>query len=155
MQTIETKVIAAGAGGLAAGEFSRFVVWLLGVVLWHQPDTALKAGEAIAAVPGPVAALVPPALGGVCAFLAGYVAPHTSRRSEVGAPTTGTPPDGPGRHAVAAGLPAGPAADAPPATDDPNTAAWGFSSPGAAVDPPTDPSPPGTALPAPSGFPTD
>lgn len=77
--TVETKVIAAGAGGAGGGVFGTFLVWLLGVLVWHQSDAAAKAGDAIAAVPWPVTALVPFVVGGAGAFIAGYHAPHTNR----------------------------------------------------------------------------
>lgn len=76
---IETKVITAATGSGLASAAGTFILWLLGVVLWHVPDTAGHAAEALGAVPTPVAAVV-----GICVtvggtFLAGYVAPHTDR----------------------------------------------------------------------------
>jgi hypothetical protein len=76
---IETKVVAATAGA-AVGEF---VLWLLGVTVWHVSSAADHASQAVGAVPTPVSALI---LMGATA-LAGYFAPHTPRPAEV---VTGT-----------------------------------------------------------------
>jgi hypothetical protein len=79
VQTIETKVIAAAAGGGLGASVGAFVLWLLGVTAWHASNAAGSAGDAVAAVPTPVSGLVLAVLGLVGAALAGYLAPHTVR----------------------------------------------------------------------------
>jgi hypothetical protein len=79
MSTIESKVIAATAGSGAGAAVSAFVLWLLGITVWHVPNTADSAGSAISAVPTPVAGLIAIVLAVAGAFLAGYAAPHTDR----------------------------------------------------------------------------
>jgi hypothetical protein len=58
MSTIESKVIAATAGSGAGAAISAFVLWLLGITVWHVPNSADLAGSAVAAVPTPVAGLI-------------------------------------------------------------------------------------------------
>jgi hypothetical protein len=76
---IETKVIAAPLGTTIGLTVGAFIVWLLGVLIWHAPDTADHASFATASVPGPVQALVVFVLGLAGTAIAGYLAPHTPR----------------------------------------------------------------------------
>jgi hypothetical protein len=76
---VETKVVAATAGGASGGVVGLFVLWLLGVFIWHAPADALHSTQAVAAVPEPVGGFALFLLAGVCALWAGYRAPHTPR----------------------------------------------------------------------------
>jgi hypothetical protein len=78
MNPIETKVIAAIAGGGLGGALGQFSLWLLGVLVWHASSSADKATAATAAVPGPVSMLLVALVAAGGAGLAGYSAPHTS-----------------------------------------------------------------------------
>lgn len=77
--TIESKVYAATLGSGAGTILSGFLLWLLGITIWHSSSAATDAVAAVAAVPAPVAAVVTLllAIGGT--FIGGYLAPHTSR----------------------------------------------------------------------------
>ena len=55
---VETKVWAAVVGTGAGATVAAAILWGLGVWLWHVPADAVHADDAIAAVPGPLAALV-------------------------------------------------------------------------------------------------
>lgn len=77
--TIESKVIASAAGSGLGGAVGTFVLWLLGVGVWHASNSASAAAQAVSAVPAPVSELTVVLLAVGGAFLAGYVAPHTSR----------------------------------------------------------------------------
>jgi hypothetical protein len=79
MNPIETKVIAAIAGGGLGGAIGQFLLWLFGVLVWHASSAADKATAATAAVPGPVSMLLVALIAAGGAGLAGYAAPHTSR----------------------------------------------------------------------------
>ena len=79
MNPIEAKVIAAIAGGGLGGAIGQFLLWLLGVLVWHASSSADKATAATAAVPGPVSMLLVALIAAVGAGLAGYMAPHTPR----------------------------------------------------------------------------
>lgn len=79
MNTIETKVIAAAAGSGVGAATGGFLLWLAGVLIWHQSDAASAAAATVAAVPTPVSGLVLILLGVAGAALSGYAAPHTSR----------------------------------------------------------------------------
>jgi len=79
MNSIEAKVIAAIAGGGLGGAIGQFLLWLLGVLVWHASSSADKATAATAAVPGPVSMLLVALMAAIGAGLAGYSAPHTSR----------------------------------------------------------------------------
>ena len=78
MKKLETKVIAAtgGAAGAAAA-ISPFILWLLGVNVWHASSAAGKAAEAVAAVPAPVSGAVLFVITGLVTLVLGYTAPHT------------------------------------------------------------------------------
>ena len=86
MKLIETKVIAAAAGSGAGAAVGSFLLWLLGVVVWHMPDTAAHATDAVAAVPGPVSAVVLAGLAIAGSAVGGYAAPHTPRPDLSAAP---------------------------------------------------------------------
>jgi hypothetical protein len=76
---ISPKVIAGGAGAAGGvGGVSPFVLWLLGVAVWHAPDTAEHAYDAINAVPFPVAGFVLLVLAAAGSVAGGYVTPHTA-----------------------------------------------------------------------------
>lgn len=79
MAKVETKVIAATAGGGAGAVVGTFLLWIMGAGLWHAGWSAEQAVAATSAVPGPVAALVPLLVTVAGAFLGGYLAPHTPR----------------------------------------------------------------------------
>lgn len=79
MGKIETKVIAAFAGSGIAAATGQLILWLLAIFVWHQPNTAKAATDAVSAVPEPVATWILIALAGIGAFLGGYFAPHTVR----------------------------------------------------------------------------
>lgn len=76
---IETKVYAATAGFIGSSAVASFAIWLLGAWLWDAGFGADRVNDAIAAVPGPVSALVLLVLGAAGTFVGGYVAPHTPR----------------------------------------------------------------------------
>ena len=79
LANVETKVWAALAGGAGGGVLVSFLLWLLGITIWHVSSTAGSASVAMAAVPTPVADLLLIGVPALSAALAGYVAPHTSR----------------------------------------------------------------------------
>lgn len=89
---IEAKVIAAIAGGGLGGAIGQFLLWLLGVLVWHASSTADRATVATAAVPAPVSMLLVALIAAGGAGLAGYSAPHTSRPAtpDSGVTTSGT-----------------------------------------------------------------
>lgn len=76
---VEAKVYAATIGGGAGAIVSAFLVWLLGVLVWDAPSTSAAAAEAVAAVPGPVTAIVGLIITVGSTFLGGYLARHTPR----------------------------------------------------------------------------
>jgi len=76
-QRIESKVIAATGGSGAGAVLASFVLWLLGVTVWHVGFAADKAEQAVAAVPSPVAGLILLIVSALGALGAGYAAPHT------------------------------------------------------------------------------
>jgi len=76
---IESKVIAATGGSGAGAVLASFVLWLLGVTVWHVGFAADKAEQAVAAVPSPVAGLILLIVSALGALGAGYAAPHTSQ----------------------------------------------------------------------------
>ena len=76
---IEGKVWAATVGTGAGAVVSAFTVWLLGVLIWAAPFTAAGATAAVAAVPGPVSAIVGLIITVGSSFFGGYLAKHTPR----------------------------------------------------------------------------
>lgn len=90
LSRIETKVWAGLAGLMSGGALGSFVVWLLGVTVWDVPKDGAQADAAIAAVPWPVAALVPLVLAGLVGTGAAYSA---SPSNHAGNNATGTPMD--------------------------------------------------------------
>jgi hypothetical protein len=84
---IETKVVAATGGSIAATAVTPFILWLLGVNVWHASSTAGHAVDAVAAVPPPVSGLVLFVVSAAVTALAGYWAPHTSRPAPLPPPT--------------------------------------------------------------------
>lgn len=152
MQTIETKVIAAAAGSGGGAAVGSFVLWLLGVAAWGAPSAADHAGQAMAAVPSPVSALVLVILAAAGGLTSGYAAPHTSRLPKAAA--DGYPPDASGRHA-ATDLPPAPDPGALPATEDLNTAAYGFNSPADTAGPLVESGQQGSTQPLAAETPTD
>lgn len=76
---IETKVVAGGAGTVVGVALGKFVLWLLGILIWHAPNTADHAASAAAAVPDPVSALVLAVIAVAGSVVGGYIAPHTPR----------------------------------------------------------------------------
>lgn len=88
---LETKVVAGAAGAGLGGVLTSFVVWLLGVLIWHASSSALDAGAAITSVPTPVSLLVGALLTAVLSFVAGYRAPHTSRAPGAHSTDSATP----------------------------------------------------------------
>lgn len=75
----ESKVYGATIGGGAGAIVTSFVLWLLGVLVWNVSSVAESAGDAIAAVPLPVAGVITGliTLGGV--YGGGWLAKHTPR----------------------------------------------------------------------------
>lgn len=88
--TIETKVIAATAGGGIGAAVGQFLLWGMGVVFWGASANADKSTEALAAVPAPVSILLVTIVAAVGALAAGFWAPHTSR-TVLPAPTAEVP----------------------------------------------------------------
>ncbi len=86
MKTIETKVIAAMAGGGAGAAVASFIAWLLGVTIWHASNTAGQAAQAVEAVPLPVSGFVGILLAALGALASGYAAPHTASPADSTAP---------------------------------------------------------------------
>lgn len=76
---VEAKAIAAPVGGSLGGALTSFILWLLGVLVWHVPSASSSAGDAIAAVPWPVTALLVIIIPGGLAYVAAWLAPHTPR----------------------------------------------------------------------------
>lgn len=76
---LETKVVAGAAGAGLGGVSTSFIVWLLGVLIWHASPSALSAGSALTAVPTPVSLLIGALVAAAGSFIAAYRAPHTSR----------------------------------------------------------------------------
>ena len=76
---VETKVVAGTAGAGAGAVVSQFVLWLLGCWAWGASWAAEKAVDAVAAVPGPVSALIVLVITVIGAYIAGWLAPHTHR----------------------------------------------------------------------------
>lgn len=77
--TVETKVIAATAGGGIGAALGQFILWAMGVMFWGASASAEGATKALAAVPAPVSILLVTLVASVGALGAGYWAPHTSR----------------------------------------------------------------------------
>jgi hypothetical protein len=55
---ISPKAIASTTGAGLGAAVSTLIIWVLGVVGWHGSAAASKVAETIAAVPGPVSAVV-------------------------------------------------------------------------------------------------
>ena len=55
---LSPKVVASAAGAGLGTAISSLIVWLLGVLVWDQPWTAVAVNDAMAAVPTPVSGLV-------------------------------------------------------------------------------------------------
>jgi len=85
---VEAKVLAATIGSGAGGAVGTFTLWLLGVLVWHQPSAADKAGDAIGAVPSPVAGLLLVVVSAIGAAFAGWLAPHTHSPAQPPEPPT-------------------------------------------------------------------
>jgi hypothetical protein len=138
---IETKVYAAAGGGGLAAAVGEFLLWLLGVLLWHVPADAKHAGDAHAAVPSPVATLLLVLLAVVGAAYGGYKAPHTARPDLNPAATVTSTTGGttiaatPGTYTVSLG------------TTSPNSVQPQHETPGD-PEPPADPTAPPEADPA-------
>jgi len=75
----ENKVWAATVGGGAGVTVSTFLCWVLGVLVWGAPADASRATDAVAAVPGPVSAILILGLTVGATFAAGWYAKHTTR----------------------------------------------------------------------------
>lgn len=75
---IETKVYGAVVGTALGGALATFLVWLLGVLVWHAPNTAAAADDALRAVPYPVSGLLLALLGLAGTAVGGYSAPRTT-----------------------------------------------------------------------------
>lgn len=79
-KNIETKVVAAGAGGAIGAALGTFLLWLIGVFIAHVPADAAHETAAKAAVPTAVSDLLVALITLGAALLAGYKAPHTFRQ---------------------------------------------------------------------------
>lgn len=76
---VETKTIAAPAGAGGGAVVSGFVLYLLGVIAYNASATANSGADAVGAVPAPVTAFTVFVLATIGAWVASYLAPHTSR----------------------------------------------------------------------------
>lgn len=76
---IESKVYAATLGSGAGAIVGSFLLWVLGVTLWHASSDAGQSVAAVSSVPAPVSGVVGLVLTVGGAFAAGYRAPHTDR----------------------------------------------------------------------------
>jgi hypothetical protein len=79
VKIVETKVLAGAAGAGIGGALGNFLLWLLGITVWHTSATAAASSSAVAAVPPAVSALLAAVLPVTLAAVGGYLAPHTSR----------------------------------------------------------------------------
>lgn len=77
------KVVAATLGGGIGGTLGTAVVYVIGVFCPGGTFDASNVDKTIAAVPWPLAALVPGALAAVGAAYAGWKAPHQPRLEDV------------------------------------------------------------------------
>jgi hypothetical protein len=75
----EAKVWAGTVGSGVGATVGSFVVWILGVLLWHASSDADQATSAIGSVPAPVAAMVFLAITVGSTYVGGYLAKHTPR----------------------------------------------------------------------------
>lgn len=82
-KAVEGKVWGATVGSGAGATISAFVLWLLGVFVFHAQASAGNSVEAVASVPGPVAGIVALAITAGGTFLGGYITKHTTRLTDV------------------------------------------------------------------------
>ena len=91
LHNIEAKVYAAAVGTGAGAIIAAFLTWGIGVLAFGASANAENATAAVAAVPGPVVALIGLVVTVGSSFYAGYAADHTSRPDlETPAPTLDT-----------------------------------------------------------------
>jgi hypothetical protein len=76
---VEGKVWAATIGAGAGSAISAFLLWLLGVTIWHVQIGSDTAADAVAAVPFPVSGILTALITVGGAFISGYLAKHTHR----------------------------------------------------------------------------
>jgi hypothetical protein len=79
VKALETKVLAGAVGAAGGGALGNFLLWVLGVTVWHTSAAASASNLAVSAVPAPVAGILLFVVPGVTAFVGGYLAPHTHR----------------------------------------------------------------------------
>lgn len=84
---VEGKVWASTAGGVGGSITAGLILWLLGVLVWHQPGDAPHAVQAVDAVPTPVALFLGLVLSAGATFAAGYRAKHSPRTVDLPAVT--------------------------------------------------------------------
>lgn len=78
---VEPKVLGATVGAPGGVVVAQFVVWLLGVLVWHQPDTADHATATYAAVPIYVIAILTLTITAAGTFIGGWLPPHAHREA--------------------------------------------------------------------------
>ena len=69
---VSPKVVASTAGAGVGALLSTLILWVLGVLVWGVPGTSAEVANALAAVPGPVAAFVPPVVTVLSAVIPGW-----------------------------------------------------------------------------------
>lgn len=77
------KVIASTAGGGAGAAFGTLAVYVIGVFCPGGSFDASTVDKTLAAVPWPIAAVVPILLAAAGAYLSGHHAPHQARLEDV------------------------------------------------------------------------
>lgn len=80
---IESKVWTQFAGTASGGTLSALILWIIGVTVYHVPNTAEQATNAIAAVPLPISGPIGVALTLGLGLLGGYMAKHNARLNEI------------------------------------------------------------------------
>lgn len=69
---VSPKAIASTAAAGVGTAVSTLTIWVLGVTAWGASSSAAEAQQAIAAVPGPVSAVIVLVIPAALAALAGY-----------------------------------------------------------------------------------
>jgi hypothetical protein len=85
---IESKVVAAATGSGVGAAAGTFVLWVMGITIWHVPNTADRAAEAVGAIPSPVSTLVLVVIAAIGSAVGGWLAPHTHLRPPPSEPIT-------------------------------------------------------------------
>lgn len=77
MNTIASKVVAAGIGSGLGAAVAAFLTWLLGATAWGSDASAEGVQDAVAAVPAPVSALLLVVITMASTVAAGYARRET------------------------------------------------------------------------------